>query len=94
MTTDFNFFDRHLTTITHLILLLLFSLHLTDFYQHSRNVGWFFMVLTLITINNVFFELIFSGKNLAREEYFKKMGMFVVPMNIIIFTTFVLFVFE
>lgn len=94
MTSKFTFFDRHLLTISHVILLLLFSLALTDFYQHSRNVGWFVMVLTLITLNTVFFEVAFNKKNLAREEFFKKMGLYVVPMNIIIFATFVLFVFE
>lgn len=94
MTSKFTFFDRHLLSITHLILLLLFSLSLTDFYQHSRNVGWFFMVFTLIILNTVFFEVAFNRKNLPREEFFKKMALYVVPMNIVIFAVFVLFVFE
>lgn len=72
MTSKFTFFDRHSLTISHVILLLLFSLALTDFYQHYRNVGWFLMVFTLVTLNTVFFEVVFYKQNMPRGEFFKK----------------------
>lgn len=93
-----NFFDKYIMSISQLILLLVLSPAITDFYHN--NVPWFIFLLVVISFGNFTLETIYNRKNYEYDKkdkgisMGKKVRIYQTLVNTIIAGSFILFIFE
>ena len=77
------FLNRYIVSTNFLLLLLILSLAYTEFY--SSNVV-LFIFLTIVTSGSTFFmEYLFNKAGYERKLKAKRMALYVMPSNVIIF---------
>ncbi|GGK32282.1 hypothetical protein GCM10010965_26500 [Caldalkalibacillus thermarum] len=87
-----NFLDRYIISTNLLLLLVMLSPIPTNFYD--SNVIPYIFVTFVISVSTFFIEYLFNKAGYERKEKAKKMYLFVMPMNMIIYVVFLLFVFD
>ncbi|KGP84553.1 MULTISPECIES: hypothetical protein [unclassified Paenibacillus] len=78
-----TFLDRYIISTNFLLLLIILSLAYTQFY--SSNVLLYFFLATVTSASTFFVEFLFNKANYERKIKAKRMAVYIMPFNIIIF---------
>jgi hypothetical protein len=85
-----QFMDKFYFTLTHLTILILFSLPITDFFQ--KNIMLYALMFFVIMISTFAVENELN-KKFSLQEKAKKFCKSLLPINVIIYAIFILFIF-
>lgn len=78
-----TFLDRYIISTNFLLLLIILSLAYTQFY--SSNVFLYFFLAAVTSASTFFVEFLFNKANYERKIKAKRMTVYIMPFNIIIF---------
>ncbi|EGQ4280047.1 hypothetical protein E2E07_11705 [Staphylococcus pseudintermedius] len=86
-----TFVNKYYFTLVFTTILALFSLSVTELY--SRNVALYILMSVIIILSTTAIEIILNKNNPTKEKA-KKMLFTMIPINIIVYTVFLLFIFN